>query len=138
MRAGLGPAARTGRKDAGLRTHLAIAAVLLLTAYGQLMTKSRAIAHAGASESQQPWRYLFAMFTDPWVLSGLVAAFAASGLWMVAVRESELGYAYPFMALSFVLVPVAASFLFREPLPPLQFVGLALVVAGVTISALAR
>jgi multidrug transporter EmrE-like cation transporter len=78
------------------------------------------------------------MCTDPWVLSGLAAAVAAGCFWMLAVQESDLGYAYPFMALSFVLVPLGASVLFGEPLPLLQLSGLALIVTGVALSALAR
>jgi drug/metabolite transporter (DMT)-like permease len=42
------------------------------------------------------------------------------------------------MALSFVLVPVGAKLLLAEPLPPIQILGMVLIVAGVTVSALAR
>ena len=78
------------------------------------------------------------MFTDVWVLSGLAAAVLAGACWMLAIERLEVGYAYPFMALSFVFVPIGAASLFGEPLPALQLLGIALIVAGVTISALAR
>jgi multidrug transporter EmrE-like cation transporter len=42
------------------------------------------------------------------------------------------------MALSFVFVPVGSLVLFGEPLPATQMVGLALIVVGATVSALAR
>jgi multidrug transporter EmrE-like cation transporter len=112
---------------------LFLLATLLLTVYGQLVVKARALLHAGA-----PSPYLLLMFTDIWVLSGLGAAVAAGCFWMLAVRQSDLGYAYPFMALSFALVPIGASVLFGERLPLIQLAGLALIVAGVTLSALAR
>lgn len=78
------------------------------------------------------------MFTDLLVLSGLGAAVVAGAFWMLAIERTDLGYAYPFMALSFVLVPVASVVLFGERLPPLQLIGLLLIVIGVGTSALAR
>ncbi len=42
------------------------------------------------------------------------------------------------MALSFVLVPIGSMVLFGERMPPIQLLGLGLIVGGVTVSALAR
>jgi multidrug transporter EmrE-like cation transporter len=114
-------------------------AVLALTFYGQLIIKARALAYAAefaAASNKLP--YLSAMMSDIWVLSGLGAAFLAGLCWIMAIERLELGFAYPFMALSFVLVPIGSTFFFRESLPPLQLAGLALIVAGVSVSALAR
>jgi multidrug transporter EmrE-like cation transporter len=114
-------------------------AVLAFTVYGQLVIKARALAHASdfaTASSKLP--YLVAMLTDIRVLSGFAAAFVAGLCWMVAIERLELSFAYPFMALSFVLVPIFSASLFGESLPPLQLLGLALIVAGVSVSALAR
>lgn len=116
---------------------LMVFAVLALTVYGQLMMKARALAHAmpvGAGKLQ----YLVSMFTDIGVISCLAAAVLAAVLWMLALERLEVGFAYPFMALSFVLVPVGSAVLLGEALPPLQLLGLALIVAGVTVSTVAR
>jgi len=114
-------------------------AVLALTVYGQLMIKLRALVHApeiagGAGRLH----YLAAMFADIWVLSALAAAVLAGACWMLAVSRLEVGYAYPFMALSFVLVPIGSAVLFGEPLPGVRLIGIALIIGGVTVSALAR
>jgi multidrug transporter EmrE-like cation transporter len=118
---------------------LMVFAVLVLTVYGQLMIKARALAHTIPIESgASKLNYLVAMFSDIGVLSSLGAAGLASACWMLAVERVDLSYAYPFMALSFILVPVASMVLFGERVPPLQFLGLGLIVTGVTVSALAR
>jgi drug/metabolite transporter (DMT)-like permease len=120
-------------------SYLMIAVVLILTVYGQLILKSRALAHASALAGSSDYpRYLFAMFTDIAVLSALAAAIIAAGCWMLAIGRLEVGYAYPFMALTFVLVPLGSALLLNEPIPLLQLFGLSLIVAGVTISALTR
>ena len=78
------------------------------------------------------------MLTDVGVLSGLVAAALAAIAWILAIERLDVGFAYPFMALSFILVPFGAKFLFAEPLPPFQIFGMVLIAIGVTMSALAR
>ena len=119
--------------------YLFVFAVLVFTVYGQLMIKARAIVHAvPASEGSAKLQYLFAMFTDISVLSGFAAAVLAAACWMLAIEKLPVGYAYPFMALSFVLVPIGSMVLFGERVPPTQLLGLGLIVAGVTVSALVR
>jgi len=122
-----------------MRSAIFIFAVLALTLYAQLVVKARALAHAKQLVTASPQlNYLVAMFTDPWILSGLVAVALAGACWMLALQRLEIGFAYPFMALSFVLVPVGSMLLFGEPLPKMQIFALALIMAGVTLSAVAR
>lgn len=113
-----------------------IGATLGLTVFGQLMIKARALS-LSRGQSGAPWRYLFAMMTDPWVIVALCAAVLAAGCWTLAVRQLPVSVAYPFMALSFVLVPLGALVFFGEHLAPLQWAGVALVVAGVALTAAA-
>lgn len=126
-------------RKAQMRSTLLIFAVLALTVYGQLVIKARALAHAVETAAlQSKFHYLLAMLTDFRVLSGFVAAFLAGLCWMLAIEKLELAYAYPFMALSFVLVPLGSTFFFGEVVPPMQWLGLSLIVVGVSVSALAR
>jgi drug/metabolite transporter (DMT)-like permease len=125
--------------EADMQSFLFLAAVLAFTVYGQLMMKARALVHATtAGNSPDRMHYLLAMFGDIGVLSGFVAAGLAAVCWMLAIERLEVGYAYPFMALSFLFVPLGSAVLFGESVPPLQWLGLAFIIAGVTISALAK
>jgi drug/metabolite transporter (DMT)-like permease len=117
---------------------LSILVVLLLTVYSQLIVKARALAIAPAQADGDRIWYLIRMLTDPGVISAFVAVFVAGLFWFLTLRRTDLGYAYPFMALSFLLVPIGSAVLLGERLPPLQVAGLALIVVGVGISAWAR
>lgn len=117
-----------------MEKYLYIAATLILTAYGQLVVKARSLAIAAKGMSSR-MDYLFAMFTDLSVISGLVAAVAASACWTLAIQRTSLSVAYPFMALTFVMVPIGSVLLFGERLSMLQVVGLVTIVIGVTVSA---
>jgi multidrug transporter EmrE-like cation transporter len=121
-----------------MRSAALLFAVLGFTVYGQLVIKARALVHASQSDNSGKLHYLVMMFMDIWVLSSLAAAVVASACWMLALQRLDVGYAYPFIALSFVLVPIGATVIFGEPLPAIQLLGLALIIAGVTVSALAR
>ena len=121
-----------------MRSALPVLAVLGFTVYGQLVIKARVLVHTAHAGARGKVHYLALMFTDLWVLSALAAAVAAAVFWMLAIQRLDIGYAYPFMALSFVLVPIGATALFGEPLPAAQLLGIAFIIAGVTLSALAR
>src|SRR4051812_25786235 len=111
---------------------LFIGLTLAFTVYGQLVMKSRAMSASSVGDSKL--QYLAVMFTDVLVLSALAAGVLAAFFWMLALERPDIGFGYPFMALSFVLAPLAAAFLFNEPLTSGQTIGLLLIVAGVTVS----
>jgi multidrug transporter EmrE-like cation transporter len=119
-----------------MEKYLFIGATLGLTLFGQVMMKWRALAHAPSAAGGRV-AYLIAMYTDVGVWSCYAAAFGASVAWSLAIQRTALTIAYPFMALTFVLVPLAGVFLFRESLSMLQLVGVSLIVVGVALSAAA-
>ncbi|KLD62694.1 EamA family transporter [Dyella japonica] len=115
--------------------YLCIALTILFTVYGQLVIKWQ----AGLVMVRYPliagqFQYILRMLMNAWVLSGLLAAFLASLCWMVAVTRLQLSKAYPFMALNFILVGIAAVPLFGELFTWPKAVGLVLIVLGIAIS----
>jgi multidrug transporter EmrE-like cation transporter len=129
----------TIRKEPLMLSAALLFLVLAFTVYGQLMIKARAIAYAtDLTGAHAKLHYLFQMFTDIGVISALGAAVLAGACWMLAIARLDVGFAYPFMALSFVLVPIGSKLLFSETLPVIQVFALALIIAGVTLSALTR
>lgn len=103
---------------------------MAITAAGQVVMRWRALEHGGAPDR---WRYLLSMYTDPWVLGCLVSAVLASLLYAMALQRLPVSVAYPIMALSFVAVPLAGRWLFGDGLVPAQWLGMALIVAGVVL-----
>ena len=74
-----------------------------------------------------------------WLLNGwLWAALALYGvmtlLWIWLLRQAPLHLAYPFMALSFDLVPLLAWLVLGEPAGWQTLAGALLIVAGVVVS----
>jgi drug/metabolite transporter (DMT)-like permease len=69
------------------------------------------------------------------IYAGLAFAIYAGAtlLWIHVLRGVDLSRAYPFMALSFVVVPIASSWMYGDRLSTVYFVGVALICAGVVV-----
>lgn len=78
---------------------------------------------------------------DPRVVGIALGSFALYGLatllWIYVLRSTPITKAYPYMALSFVLVPIGGVFFFSESIKPLYILGMALIVAGIILTAVA-
>lgn len=121
-----------------MQIYILIAGTLALTTYCQLMIKGRAQAHMRSDVRRSRFDYLVAMFTDVGTWSAIAAAVVAAVCWTLAVQQAPLTLIYPFMSLSFLFVPLLSAVLFEEPFTLGQGVGLALIVAGVTLVGIAH
>lgn len=116
--------------------YLYILGTITLTVYGQLILKWR-VSQVGPlpAEMADKLRFMLSLLLDPAILSGFAAAFLASMTWMAAMTKFELSYAYPFMALNFVVVLILSQCLLGEPLTLQKSVGVALIVLGTVVAA---
>jgi multidrug transporter EmrE-like cation transporter len=121
-------------RGARLMPYLFILTTVLLTVYGQFVVKWQVMS-AGAMPEDTSGRltFLVSVAFNPWVISAYLAAFLASLTWMLAVRQLDLSYAYPFTSLSFVLVVLLSPVIFRESLTLPKVIGLALIVTGIIV-----
>jgi drug/metabolite transporter (DMT)-like permease len=119
-------------------TFFYVLAALALTVYGHVVIKARILVHATTVAVADRGAFLLAMFFDPWVISGFLAAVAAAASWMLALRDAELTFLFPFMALTFVLVPLFAHLLFGEKINLFQIVGFLFIVGGISLATIAR
>lgn len=116
--------------------HLFIALTLFFTVYGQLVLKWQ-MGSAGPLPDGGLDKFLFLLrqFANPWIFSGFVSAFVASMAWMAAMTRFELGYAYPFMSLAFVIVMLFGLVFLGEATNLPKIAGTLLVVAGLVVIA---
>jgi multidrug transporter EmrE-like cation transporter len=113
-----------------------IALTVLLTLYGQLVLKWQ-VGLAGPLPEGIAGKATFLMHAllNPWILSGLGAAFVASLCWMLALSKLPLSTAYPFTATSFLLIFVFSTAFLGEPVTSAKLIGTLLITAGVVIMA---
>ena len=120
--------ARTGMVPALLVLLLAIA----LGAAGQILLKA-GVNQLG--ERPSPLIVLRSIFTNGMVFWGFFCYAVSSLFYLMALSRLPLSYAYPLIALSYVMVTFLAWWLLHETVPAARIAALAIILAGVVIFA---
>jgi len=112
---------------------------ILFTVYGQLILKHRIsdITNMPSGISLMIF-FIKLIFIDKFVFSGLISAFLASIFWMATLSKFEISYAYPFMALNFLLIFLLSMLFFHESINIYKIIGLFFIIIGVIISGFAN
>jgi len=116
-------------------TWLKIAALVLFAvalACGQILFKAAAQSIKGPIGFDA--QTLFHLASNPYLLLGLAVYGFAALYWVLLLRDIELSKAYLIIALALVIVPLAGTFLFREPLTARLFVGLVIILVGLAVA----
>ncbi len=121
------------------KTILLILFDVLVSVAGQLTLK-RGMMEVGKIDAAffaNPLAGVWRMFTTtPLVLLGLAMYGVGAFIWLIVLSRANLSYAYPMIALTYVLVPLAAWLFLNEPaIPPLRWAGMVLIIIGVALVA---
>jgi drug/metabolite transporter (DMT)-like permease len=101
--------------------------IAIMMSIGQVLLKITAGRISGASLLSAD------LFVDRYFLAAIVIYGAAALLWIVALRESELSRAHPFIIISFVITPLLAWGLLGESISWRYAFGLCLVLVGLAV-----
>jgi drug/metabolite transporter (DMT)-like permease len=102
--------------------------VPVMIAVGQLLFKM-----ASRNLSGDLSRDLFSIAFQPPFIAAIALYGVASFLWVIAVQNTDISRAYPFMASGFIIVPFLGYLMFDETLTLPFFLGTALIVAGIAV-----
>ena len=132
MIAAMGRGDRMGRAA----DHLYIVATLIFMVYSQLILRWQ-VSGAGQlpPDAMGKVAFIAALLINPWVITAILATFLSGVSWMLAMTKFEIGYAYPFFSLAYVIVLAASVLLFRESLSTSRIVGTLLVFTGIVVIA---
>jgi drug/metabolite transporter (DMT)-like permease len=72
---------------------------------------------------------------SPLVLLGLVLYGVGALFWIAVLARLDLSYAYPFLALNFVLMAVVAWLALGEELSPQRWLGIGVICVGILLIA---
>jgi len=75
---------------------------------------------------------LFLTMIDPFVILGLLSYSLSSAIWLVVLTRLPLSMAYPFGAISYILV-IIASLLAGEYIRPIRYLGVILITSGILV-----
>jgi drug/metabolite transporter (DMT)-like permease len=102
----------------------------MLIAAGQVLFKL-----ASARTGQADLSGLIGLATNPYLLAALVIYGFGTLVWVFVLKSVPLSFAYPFMALTFCIVPLLASWFLGEPVSVKVLMGTALIMTGLLVIA---
>lgn len=113
--------------DSRVRTPAITALILsvVFNAAGQLLFKQARLA--------QPQSDLIGLFSGGYIWLGLALYGLSSIAWLWVLSRAQLSFAYPVLALSFPIVVALSAVLFGESVGPIQWIGVLLIIAGVSL-----
>jgi multidrug transporter EmrE-like cation transporter len=113
--------------------------ILLLSAltasFGQVAFK-KGMSLAGGVHIQYNATWILALLKlifTPYVFIGVILYTTSTLLWLIALSRCPLNYAYPFTAVTFILVILFSTLLLHEPLPAVRIVGMAIIICGLLV-----
>lgn len=106
-----------------------------LAAVGQLVLKhgmNQVVARSGPFELTSP-ESLRTVATTAAIWGGLALFGASAVLWLSVLARTSLSFAYPFAAITYVLILLFDRFVLHEPVTGLRWGGVVLIVAGILL-----
>ncbi len=104
----------------------------VLLSCGQMLFK--VVASALPAFNSVSWFLTLAV--NPWFYLAVLLYGAATLLWISILQHVPLSLAYPFVALGFVIVPLASWVLFKEPLNISYALGVVFIIIGLGMIAI--
>jgi multidrug transporter EmrE-like cation transporter len=103
-----------------------------LAAVGQLTLKygMTRVGPIGGEEVRSPVATVLRVAREPAVWAGLGMFGISAIAWMVVLSRVPLSFAYPFAAITYVMILLFDHFVLKEPVAPLRWGGVACIVAG--------
>ncbi|MDT7858492.1 MAG: EamA family transporter [Candidatus Aenigmarchaeota archaeon] len=74
---------------------------------------------------------VFEILKEKFIIIGIFCYAIATLIWLVVLSKAELSFAYPLLAIGYVLIAIFSKFLFNENVTFVRFLGIILISIGV-------
>lgn len=104
---------------------------------GQLAMKAgmKKVGEITKTDFKHPGDLLVRVLKSSWAVIGVLLYAISALFWLVVLSRINLSVAYPMVAVGYVVVVFYSWLVFKEPVKWISWVGLALIVAGVILTA---
>ena len=113
--------------------HFALFFSIFVVVTGQLLLKRGLNSLGNIDFASGIVTSYFKIFLCPSVLLGLFLYMSGVFAWIYVLTEMDLSYAYPFLALTYVLVGVLSMIFLHEQISIIRWIGILTICFGVVI-----
>jgi multidrug transporter EmrE-like cation transporter len=109
---------------------------ILMSSTAHIFLKKGMMKHAvNAMETDSIIGLVWTVGTNPWVMGGMLLHVSALVVWLWALNKVDISFAYPFLALGYVLVSAMAWFWLGEELSSMKLLGMGIIIIGILVLA---
>lgn len=88
--------------------------------------------HSGIVLSE-PGTSLVRVAREPFVWAGLILFGISAAVWIVVLSRVSLSFAYPFAALTYIIIVLFDRLILKVPVPGLRWAGVLLIATGIVL-----
>jgi drug/metabolite transporter (DMT)-like permease len=110
-----------------------ILAAVFLSVIGQVFVKIGLLNLGDINISEGLISFYLKIFISPLVIIGTFIYTFSILFWLYGLTKVDLSFAYPFLALSYVLIILFSRFYLGESIPPLRWIGVSAICFGVLL-----
>jgi len=118
-----------------LKTYLLLPVIVILGPLGNVLL-GKGMKDVGATTNWAPselWPIFIRIFTSGYIWLGIGSLLTFFFVYMLVLTWADYSYVQPSSALSYAIVSVLGYFWLGEAVPPLRWLGIAIICAGVLI-----
>ena len=109
---------------------------ILMSSTAHILLKKGMMTHAlNGMRSDGVFSLVWTVGTNVWVLGGMFLHVSALIVWLWALSKVDISFAYPFLALGYVLVSAMAWMWLGEELSQMKILGMVVIIIGIFILA---
>ena len=112
-----------------------ILSAVLINVVGQIFIKKGLNSMTNLNFSGNLFSTYINIFLSPNVMIGLCTYFISVLLWLYALSIVDLSYAFPFLALSYIMVIIGSWLFLGESISAVRLIGVLVICIGVSIVA---
>ena len=117
------------------KTYILVILVVMFNSTGNTVL-DKGMKQVGAidfSSRHALWQAIVHIITSGTIWAGIVCLLLFFVCYMVVLSWADYSFVSPFLAISFALVALMGHIFLGEPVPPMRWLGIALIVVGVTL-----
>lgn len=103
---------------------------IALSSFGALLLRLGGLTVGRPSLSGE---WLATVFTNKYVIGGFILYFIPAIIWVWLMTKYPVSFVQPIIALTYIVTPILAMVLLNEQIPSLRWLGILIVVLGVTL-----
>ena len=112
-------------------------ASILFVTVSQLLFKQgvTVLQQRSKPEGVPAWKHYLGMVFQPHIFIGLFCNGMAAIFWLLSLSRFDLSYVFPFISMNYILVPLAAMWIFKERMSTARLAGIGIIFVGIFLIA---